>query len=47
MAAPAQQMRQSPDDPAASIRMDSAFVNLYSGAEPKMIQAIMQMLKSC
>ena len=42
MAAPAQQMRQSPDDPAASIRMDSAFVNLYSGAEPQMIQAIMR-----
>ena len=44
---PAQQMQQSPGDLAASIQIGSASVNLYSGVDPKMIQAIMQMLKSC
>ena len=44
---PAQQMQQPSGDLVASVQIGGTVVNLYSGVDPKMVQALMQTLKSC
>lgn len=40
-------MQQSSGDLVASIQVGNASVNLYTGADPKMVQVLCQALKSC
>ena len=40
-------MQQISETLAASIRIGRASVNLYAGADPKLVQTICQVLKSC
>ena len=44
---PQEYVQQPSANLVASIQLGSASVNLYSGADPKLIQAICQTLKSC
>lgn len=40
-------MQQISETPAASIRIGKASVNLCAGADPQLVQALCQVLKSC
>ncbi len=40
-------MQQIPETLAASIQIGKASVNLYAGADPQLVQALGQVLKSC
>ena len=44
---PPQQVQQAAGDLVANIQMGQASVNIYSGADSKMVQALLQALKSC
>ena len=43
---PPQQVQQAAGDLVANIQMGQASVNIYSGADSKMVQALLQALKS-
>lgn len=42
-----QQIQQTPSDLAASVQARQVSINIYSGADPKLAQALVQALKSC
>lgn len=42
-----QQIQQTPSDLAASVQAGQVSINIYSGADPKLAQALVQALKSC
>ena len=42
-----QQIQQAPSDLVASVQAGQVSVNIYSGADPKLAQALMQALKPC
>ena len=44
---PSQQVQQAAGDIVANIQMGQASVNIYSGADSKMVQALLQALKPC
>ena len=44
---PSQQVQQVAGDIVANIQMGQASVNIYSGADSKMVQALLQALKPC
>ena len=49
LSAPQEQpcMQQSSETLVASIQIGKASVNLYAGADPQLVQALGQVLKSC
>ena len=42
-----QPIQQTPSDLVASVQVGQASVNIYSGADPELAQALVQALKSC
>ena len=42
-----QPIQQTPSDLVASVQVGQASVNIYSGANPELAQALVQALKSC